>query len=265
AEVEQRFKVLKSMRSAINDGRIVPHYQPQIVLATEEVVGFEALARINLGDNELEMPAAFMSALEDPAVGRAFGLKMMELVIRDMKTLRESGLDFKHVAVNVSNFELRAEDYSRRVLEMLAAARLSPDLLEIEVTETSAFDENMATIGRNLEILATHGVSVALDDFGTGFASLSHLKLRPITKIKSDRSFIENITTDLESRSIVEAIIRLSHSLGKSVVAEGVEDEDQAARLRALGCDCAQGFLFSRPILFDEVGAFLLQRLARVL
>jgi diguanylate cyclase (GGDEF)-like protein len=262
AEAERRFEVLKSMRSAIDGGRIVPHYQPQVSIVTGEVIGFEALARIRLSDNELEMPVAFMSALEDPEVGRAFGVKMMELVIRDMKIWRDSGLDFKHIAVNASNFELRAEDYSRRVLAMLGAAGLAPELLEIEITETAAFDDNIATIGRNLEMLASHGVSIALDDFGTGFASLSHLKLKPIAKIKIDRSFIENIATDLESRSIVEAIVRLSHSLGKSVVAEGVEDEDQAGRLRSLGCDSAQGFLFAKPLLFDEVGSFLLRHLA---
>jgi EAL domain-containing protein (putative c-di-GMP-specific phosphodiesterase class I) len=190
-------------------------------------------------------------------------MKMMQSVIRDMKIWLDGGFDFKRIAVNASNFELRAEDYACRVLEMLRAAGLAPDLLEIEVTETAAFDDNIAIIGRNLDSLAAHGVSIALDDFGTGFASLSHLKLRPITKIKIDRSFIGNIAADLESRSIVEAIIRLSHSLGKSVVAEGVEDEGQISLLRALTCDGAQGFLFSKPLAFDQVGPFLLRRVAR--
>jgi EAL domain-containing protein (putative c-di-GMP-specific phosphodiesterase class I) len=131
------------------------------------------------------------------------------------------------------------------------------------VTETSAFDESAATINRNLRALAASGLSIALDDFGTGFASLTHLKSLPISCVKIDRSFVANIMADAQSRSIVDAVSRLSHSLGKSVVAEGVEDAQQLAAVRELGCDVAQGYLFSKPMPAEDVPTFLLRYGAR--
>ena len=110
-----------------------------------------------------------------------------------------------------------------------------------------------------LEALAASGLSIALDDFGTGFASLTHLKSLPISCVKIDRSFVANIMADAQSRSIVDAVSRLSHSLGKSVVAEGVEDAQQLAAVRELGCDVAQGYLFSKPIPAEDVPTFLLR------
>ena len=263
-ETESKFGLLKSIRSAIEDERILPRYQPEVSIAGGGVVGFEALARVEQNGG-LEPPAEFISALEDPALCRAFGIKMMQQVVSDLQAWHRGGLDIRRVAVNVSNFELRDPSYAGRVLDMLRAARIGFGQLEIEVTETAAFDENIAVIGCNLETLAAHGLSIALDDFGTGFASLTHLKLRPITKIKIDRSFICTLLTDPESRSIVEAIIRLSHSLGRTVVAEGVEDELQLAQLRGFGCDIAQGFLYSEPLPADQVATFLLRRSGKLL
>jgi len=260
-DAETRFGTLESMRSAIKNDRIVPAYQPEISIATGDIVGFEALARV-VRDDVLLPPVGLGTALADPEVSRALGMKMMERVLCDLQAWRDVGIDIKRVAVNVSNLELRAEDYASRLLDLLKAARISFDQLEIEVTETVAFDDNAAVIERNLMTLAARGISIALDDFGTGFASLTHLKLRPISKVKIDRSFIVSVESDRESRSIVEAIVRLSHSLGKTVVAEGVEDDLQLAQLRSFNCDMAQGYLFSRPLPFDEVGSFLLRSMA---
>jgi diguanylate cyclase (GGDEF)-like protein len=267
AEAEKQFGVLGSVRAAIEHNRVVPYYQPEISLTTGEIVGFEALARIVHEDGRVGTPGEFMSALEDPDVGRAFGLRMIDLATRDLQRWLAAGLDVQRVAVNVSNLELRADDYSDRVIGTLRERGITFDHFEIEVTETAAFDDNIAAIGRNLHNLAAHGISVALDDFGTGFASLTHLKSLPIARVKIDRSFIGNICADAESRSIVDAIVRLSHSLGKTVVVEGVEDEAQLTAVRELDGDIAQGFLFSRPVPAEEVAALLLrhtaQRLAR--
>ena len=264
-EAEKRFAVLESVRLAISQDHIVPFYQPKIAIATGEVVGFEALARIVRKDGHIDIPKDFISALEDPDVGRAFGLKMVECVARDMQAWLKAGLDIKGVAVNVSTTELRAEDYAERVLAILQAHKIPTERFEIEVTETAAIDDEIASIGRNLRTLAGQGISIALDDFGTGFASLTHLKSLPIAQVKIDQSFVGNILTDTESRSIVDAIVRLSHSLGKSVVAEGVEDEAQLTAVGELGCDIAQGFLFSEPICFDDVAPFVLRRAVRSL
>jgi EAL domain-containing protein (putative c-di-GMP-specific phosphodiesterase class I) len=160
---------------------------------------------------------------------------MLERVIADLKCWTEVGLDVRRVAVNASNVELRSGNYAERIIALLAASEVDPHHLEIEVTETAAFDDSLGVINHNLNTLAAHGVSIALDDFGTGFASLTHLKSLPVTKVKIDRSFVCNIVADVGCRSIIDAIVRLSHGLGKSVVAEGVEDEDQLARLRTRG------------------------------
>jgi EAL domain-containing protein (putative c-di-GMP-specific phosphodiesterase class I) len=264
-EAENRLAILESVRSAIEHDQLVPFYQPKIAVRTGEVAGFEALARIVHNDGRITTPKEFASVLEDPEVGRAFGLRMVERVTRDMKAWFAAGFDIKSIAVNVSTTELRANDYAERVLAILQASGIPTDRFEIEVTETAAFDDDMTAIGHNLRTLAAHKISIALDDFGTGFASLTHLQSLPIAQVKIDRSFVGHIVADPESRSIVDAIVRLSHSLGKSVVAEGVEDEAQLVAIGELECDIAQGFLFSQAIPFDEVGTFLLHHTAQSL
>src|SRR5262249_12475331 len=133
---------------------------------------------------------------EDPEVCRAFGVRMIESAVRDLQSWLAAGFDIKRVAINVSNLELRADDYHEHVLGILQAADVATNHFEIEVTETTAFDDNIAAIGRNLRTLAANGVSIALDDFGTGFASLTHLKSLPISRVKIDRSFVANIVAD---------------------------------------------------------------------
>jgi diguanylate cyclase (GGDEF)-like protein len=260
---EDRFGTLRMVRNAIESDRIVPFYQPEIAIETGEILGFEALGRIEHADGRIGTAAEFLPALEDPEIGRAFGLRMIERVTADLGRWLEAGLDIKKIAVNVSNLELRAEDYHERLLAKLQNAGIGCDRLEIEVTETSAFDESAAAINRNLRALAASGLSIALDDFGTGFASLTHLKSLPISCVKIDRSFVANIMADAQSRSIVDAVSRLSHSLGKSVVAEGVEDAQQLAAVRELGCDVAQGYLFSKPMSAEDVPVFLLRHAAQ--
>jgi diguanylate cyclase (GGDEF)-like protein len=263
-EIQNKFALVEFARAAIRNDRVVPVYQPEINIKTGEIVGFEALARITQrGGDRLAAPAEFLSGLEDPEVGAAFGLKMLEKVVSDLKYWVESGIDVKRVAVNASNVELRAGNYAGRVISFLESSGVNPDHLEIEVTETAAFEDHLGIINHNLNTLAAYGVSIALDDFGTGFSSLTHLKSLPVTKVKIDRSFVSSIATDVQCRSIIDAIVRLSHGLGKSVVAEGVEDETQLTWLRTLDCDVGQGYLFSRPIAFDGVGAFLLRRSAQ--
>ncbi len=183
---------------------------------------------------------------------------------RDLQAWLAAGLDIKRIAVNASNIELRLDDFSDRVISMLRARGIGFHHFEVEVTETVALDEAVSPIGRNLRAFAAQGISLALDDFGTGFASLTHLKSLPITRVKVDQSFIRNIATDLQSRSIVDAIVRLSHSLGKSVVAEGVEEDAQLDAVRELKCDVAQGYLLAKPLRAEEIGPFMLRHIAQL-
>jgi diguanylate cyclase (GGDEF)-like protein/PAS domain S-box-containing protein len=262
AKAEHRYEVLTSVRDAIAGGRITAVYQPQMLLGTGAVDGLEALVRIEHNDGRLSLPGEFMSAFEDAEVGRALGLQMLDRVTRDFETWLTSGIDVRRIAVNVSNIELRVDDYAERVMSRLRQRRIPFERFEIEVTETVIFDEAVPAIRRNLRTFAEHGISLALDDFGTGYASLTHLKSLPVSRVKIDDSFIRHVVTDPQSRSIVDAIVRLSHSLGKPVVAEGVEDAEQLERIRELRCESAQGFLFARPLRAEEVPPFLLRNLS---
>ncbi len=263
-EAENKFEVLRSTRAAIAQGRVVPVYQPEFSIDSGEIVGFEALARIRRSDGELVTAAEFLPAFQDPEVGRQLGLEVVDRVTRDLQAWLAAGLDIKRIAVNASNIELRLDDFSDRVISMLRARGIGFHHFEVEVTETVALDEAVSPIGRNLRAFAAQGISLALDDFGTGFASLTHLKSLPITRVKVDQSFIRNIATDLQSRSIVDAIVRLSHSLGKSVVAEGVEEDAQLDAVRELKCDVAQGYLLAKPLRAEEIGPFMLRHIAQL-
>jgi diguanylate cyclase (GGDEF)-like protein/PAS domain S-box-containing protein len=259
ADAERRYRTVSSFRRALDEGRVIAVYQPEIDLASGEIVGFEALARVD--DGELMPPASFAAALSDPESCRLLGRTMLDNASRDLAVWRQGALS-PRVAVNTSSYELTDESYADRLLALLKERRIPFADFELEVTETAMLDDAVPAVAHNLRALSDAGVSIALDDFGTGFASLTHLKSLPITRVKIDRSFIVNIATDSESRSIADTIIRLSHSLGKSVVAEGIEDDEQFAELRRLGCDYGQGFAIARPMRAEDVGTFLLRNLA---
>jgi diguanylate cyclase (GGDEF)-like protein/PAS domain S-box-containing protein len=259
AEAEHQYRTVTLFHRAVEEGRIVPVYQPQVDLVTGEIVGVEALARID--DGELLPPAAFAAAFRDGESCRLLGRQMLDRVTRDLARWRAADLSLR-IAVNASSFELTEDSYAERLLALLKERGIRFEDIEIEVTETSVLDDSVPAVGRNLGILSSHGVSVALDDFGTGYAALSHLKSLPITRVKIDRSFIANITSDRESRAIVAAVVRLSHSLGKTVVAEGIENAEQLEELRTIECDAGQGFAIARPMRAEDIGTFVLRNLA---
>ena len=172
---------------------------------------------------------------------------------RKMKRWIDAGLKPIRIAVNVSARQLRRRDFYETVAGVLAESDLPPELLELEITESSVM-ENPDEAILILQSLRRMGFSLAIDDFGTGYSSLAYLKLFPIDHLKIDRSFVADIKTDLNDRAIVFGTIALAHSLGLNVIAEGVETEDQLELLRSNGCDEVQGYLFSKPL--DSAAAF---------
>jgi len=168
-----------------------------------------------------------------------------------MRRWLDQGLEFHHVAINTSGAEFRKGDFAEQLLARLERARVPPELVEVEITEKTAFlGKNSDHVVRALEVLRRHRVRVALDDFGTGFSSLSHLKDLPVDVLKIDQSFVHDIagTPDCDDAAIVLAVINLGRSLKIEVVAEGIELDSQAAFLRANGCDTGQGFLFGEAV-----------------
>ena len=251
--LESRTESLRIARSALDEDRILPHYQPKVDLRTGRINGFEALLRWRDSDGRVRSPRGLATAFEDFDLAVMLGERMFDYVIQDMRVWLDRGIEFGHVGVNLSAAEFRRDDLAERILDRLRTANVPPSRLEIEVTETVFLGRGTANVERTLLTLSNAGVRIALDDFGTGYASLSHLKQFPVDVIKIDRSFIANVVATADDTAIVHAVLGLGHSLGIQIVAEGVETEAQAAYLRQEGCDYGQGFLYSEAVSALEV------------
>ena len=247
-EFEERTLALARLGSALADGRILVHYQPIVDLASGGCVGFEALARIAEPDGSVLAPWAFVPAAEDSGLIVPLGARVLGTACGEATRWRATGPGDHGltVAVNLSPRQFEPGDLSETVRAGLDAAGLDPRCLHLELTETAVIDLD-PDIVRQLGRIRDLGVEVGLDDFGTGYASLTHLRRLPLSFVKIDRSFVEGLGVDHEDAGIVSAVVDLAANLGLRSIAEGVETADQLARLRELGCDEAQGYLFGRP------------------
>jgi predicted signal transduction protein with EAL and GGDEF domain len=253
-QVQQRAVALRMLTSALDERRAIPYYQPLIELSTGRVAGFEALARIIQRDGSITAPAAFIPVAEESGLVVPLGAQILAMACEDARSWRpaelpEAGLS---VAVNLSSRQFESGDLATVVQAKLEETGLDPSCLHLELTETAVIDLNpdiLLQLGRIRDL----GVQVGLDDFGTGYASLTHLRRLPLTFVKIDHSFVQGLGTDREDERIVAAVVDLAANLGLRSIAEGVETNDQLARLRELGCDQAQGYLFARPLPANDV------------
>lgn len=245
--VEQRQTTGDALRAALAAGEIDIALQPQVRLDDRTHVGFEALARWTLNGRPVA-PAEFIPVAEETGLIVPLGLHVLEKSMATARLLRDRGYDPGPIAVNVAAAQLKQNDFARTVLSMLGRFRLPATALEIELTENVLLDRASDRISEALHELHHAGVIIALDDFGTGYASLSHLKRYPVSRLKIDQSFVREIQSDFGDAIIARTIISLARNLKMSVVAEGIETEQQFQFLKAHGCDCAQGYLISRPI-----------------
>ncbi|MDO7834449.1 EAL domain-containing protein [Sphingobium sp. HBC34] len=254
---EREAAMLDRARHILTQERPTPWYQPKIALDSGKLVGFEALFRCPADNGVLIMPGDIAAAFEHPELGPAITAQMMDGVVTDCIRWRAAGLDFGHVAINVSGADLNDDSFADRLLDRLALAGLPPAVIELEVTESVFLGRNADRVGRALQTLSDAGVAIALDDFGTGYASLSHLKQFPIDVIKIDQRFVRDLETDPEDAAIVRTVLNLAYSLGIRTVAEGVETQAQADYLRAGGCHYGQGFHFGAAMPMDAIDAML--------
>lgn len=255
---ESRKAMLREARDALNDDRIIPFYQAKIDLKTGAVVGFEALLRWHHHRRGLQPPGRIRAAFEDTLLASALTDRMIDRVLVDIERLSEKEVAFGRIAINGSLADFRRDDFADRILTKFQQKGLSPRLLELEVTESVFVDHLAANVDRALQALVAEGVSIALDDFGTGYASLTHLQQFPVHVLKIDRSFISRLdSSDTADFAIVHGVIDIAHRMKIATVAEGVENENQLAQLRALGCDIAQGYLVSRAIGAERLPAWL--------
>ncbi|HEY2929751.1 putative bifunctional diguanylate cyclase/phosphodiesterase [Piscinibacter sp.] len=241
-----RMRLDADLRRAIERNELRLCYQPIVDLRQQRMVGVEALLRWDHPELGTVSPVDFIALAERSGVIVDIGQWVLHTACRQMKAWADAGHAELHVAVNVSAVQLR-RGLKRQVDAALAASLADPRCLEIEITEHSMVEDIASNVAQ-LAALGERGIRVAVDDFGTGLSSLAYLKRLPINKLKIDRAFVKDLPHSSDDAAIALAIISMARSLGLTVVAEGVETEAQRSFLLAQGCECAQGFLFSRPV-----------------
>jgi diguanylate cyclase (GGDEF)-like protein len=255
-EIHERVRMMHSLRSAFEKKRLFVVYQPQIDLATRRSVGAEALLRWRADDGALIPPDSFIPIAEYSGLIIDLGEWVLRCACQELVRLRRLGFHDFMMSVNVSQAQFRHPRFLDMLRLALEDTQAPATALELEITESMAM-EDPATLIQTIEQIKRLGVSVAIDDFGTGFSSLNYLQQLHVDRIKIDRAFVTEITSASRGSSIAEMIIQLGQNLGLSVIAEGVEDQRQADILQSLGCPLAQGFLFARPMMADQLPDWL--------
>lgn len=230
------------------------YYQPQFDMADGRLVGVEALLRWHTPRDGTREPKEFVPAAEASGLIVDIGGWVLEAACAQFAAWREQGIAPPRVSINVSAQQLKYVEFPRSVRRVLEKFSMSPELLELELTETVLAED---AAGAALLQIAALGVRIALDDFGTGYSSLNYLRLHPIHAVKIDRSFLEEVPVNPASATLAETIITMAHALDKEVVAEGVETEEQMQFLREHGCDIAQGYYLARPLPVAQITELL--------
>jgi len=253
-QVEARAVVQRALQAALDDDRVVVHYQPIIDLSAGRIVGFEALARITDQDGTIMLPSSFIPTAEETGLVIGLGAKVLASACEQARLWqpRESSDDRLTVAVNISARQFDAGDLATTVSDALKRTSLHPSCLHLELTETAIFELRPEILDQ-LARVRDLGVQIGLDDFGTGYASFTHLRDLPLSFVKIDKSFVHGLNTNQENDRIVVAVADLASNLGLRSIAEGIETQEQRDRLQELGCDQGQGFLLGRPIEPQDV------------
>jgi diguanylate cyclase (GGDEF)-like protein/PAS domain S-box-containing protein len=252
----EQMQLLNGLRNAIANEELMVHYQPQITISEMRIVAFEALLRWKSDKHGNVSPALFIPLAEKSHLINEIGAWVLQESCRFCRRLINAGYASIRVAVNVSPRQLAAVDFIEVVQSAINSASIDPNHLEIEITE-SVFIETMDDSVEKLMLLKNLGVHVTLDDFGTGYSSLTYLRNLPVDTLKIDKSFIDRIAEDATQASLIASIIEMSHVLGLTVVAEGVETNEQLQQLRECRCDMFQGYIASRPLPEPEAVTLL--------
>ena len=261
-EATSRLRLETDLRLALERQEFRLYYQPIVSVATQKITGFEALIRWQHPENGLVSPLKFIPLAEETGLINPIGQWVLREACRQLclwqaQTPMEPPLT---VSVNLSAQQFSQPDLVEQVQQSLAETGLNPRSLRLEITE-SAIMENPETAATMLQQIKTLGVQLYVDDFGTGYSSLAYLHRFPIDTLKIDRSFINRVDVDLEQLEIVRTIIQLAWNLGINVIAEGVETYKQLMQLKALRCEYAQGFFFSKPLDSEAAATFIKQSL----
>lgn len=254
-ELEERVRVRDRLTRALKHGGLSLHYQPQVEVATGRMVGVEALLRWHDAELGHVPPDRFVPVAESTGLMQSLSDWVLESACRQLAEWAQAGIPLR-MAINLSAQQLHQRDLCDRLAQLLAMHGLSPEWLELEITESQAMSDPEAA-RHTLARLADLGVGLALDDFGTGHSSLSYLKLLPVKRVKIDRGFVRQVPGHAEDTVLVRAILALAHTLGLQVVAEGVETREQLRFLQEQGCDYYQGWFYARAMPAQDVVALL--------
>ncbi len=250
--VQDKLQMNRALEQALDHGEFKLHYQPQMHTASGRISGAEALIRWQPVDNQMVGPDEFIPLAEESGLIVAIGDWVMHEACMEARRWRDYHMPPMRLAINFSAYQFRQRNLVKTVASRLDEYHLSPDCLEIEITETTLMqDADAAQIV--LFDLHERGIHIALDDFGTGYSSLSHLKRFPVDVLKIDKSFVNDLPDDKDNAAIVHAIIAMASKLGIQVVAEGVETVEQFDFLKEAGCDIVQGYFIQRPISGEDI------------
>jgi diguanylate cyclase (GGDEF)-like protein/PAS domain S-box-containing protein len=251
----RKMELENGLRKALEQGQLALHYQPQVNLETNGIVGIEALMRWQHPEHGFISPAEFIPLAEETGLIVPIGKWALRTACEQNKAWQDLGLGEFLIAVNISVRQLQEEDFVEFVKKVLAETELDPTCLELEITESIM--QNIERSTKILHQLKELGVKISIDDFGTGYSSLSYLKHLPIDSIKIDKSFVDDIIDHSNQGAMVKTIIDMGSNLNFKVIAEGIEKEAQVEFLKKNACEIGQGYYFSKPLPTEQVGRIL--------
>lgn len=252
AKLNERVSIESGLRGAEERNELELLYQPIIDNNTGQIVICEALLRWKANDGGYIMPDIFIPIAEDTGLIKPLGEWVIQQACKDLQYLHQTVNPAIKFAINISPNQLQEANFSQIVASTLDDYQISPDMLELEITE-SVLIQDLGETKKNLDTLCHQGMHLSIDDFGTGYSSLGYLQKYPFSTLKVDRSFVSQIEKNNNNAKLTETIITMAHSLGMKVVAEGVETIEQQQFLKACQCDYFQGYLFSRPVRLKEL------------
>ena len=255
-EIRQRAIMESALRGALKRNEFELFYQPQVSMSDYRCVGLEVLLRWRNPEFAYITPSIFIPVAEQLGCMWELGSWILRSACEQGQKWRKSGIEFGKLAVNISGMQLRHINFSNEVENILKETGFDGNNLELEITEDFVMDQIDESI-KQLSALRQLGISIVIDDFGTGYSSLSHLKDLPINKLKIDRSFVHDINSEADSKAITKSIIVLGEAMNLMVIAEGVENSEQADTLLSQGCEQVQGYLYSKPMPAGNVADWL--------
>lgn len=251
-EINKKIVIEQCLKDAITNNELHIHYQPQYDLKSGKIDFVEALLRWDSPVLGKVSPLTFIPIAEQTGLINEIGEWVNNTVCKQLREWIDKGLQIRGVAINISTIQLENNNFYDNLLKSIEDNNISPKSIEIEITENVVMN-NIEDKVKLFAKLKEKGFNIALDDFGTGYSSLNYLKMLPISTLKIDKSFIDNMCVDCTEQEIIESIIRLATTLGVKVVVEGVETEEQYNILKTIGCDSIQGYFFYRPMLSEDI------------